>query len=275
MGQESRAAKILPIEWKNVVRNVRTDISDGSSPLHSAKSFQANPFPAELGLAIFIENIVSWCDAEFMHDSIADDRTELVSSQSPPATLIAKLDVSGITICPPLIVSGRRKASSVPLIIKQAPATQRRRTIKEQFLSVYDAAAKDHVWRQQQEKFRSFWANRVLATTSAPLSEDECDVIIRILDAHAKGNTKDSESVARAMVPQNVWRRIFNEFRANQKLAALTSRIFETDNLDQKASDGAVNKSGYSQKWICASNGLNPVLPPRAENRSGLNPSVH
>src|SRR5438034_2718597 len=26
--------------------------------------------------------------------------------------------------------------------------------------------------------------------------------------------------------------------------------------------------------WL-TSNGLNPVLPPRAENRSGLNPSVH
>ena len=61
-------------------------------------SFQANPFPAALGLAFSIGNIMSWCDAELMHDSIANDRTELVSGQSPPAMLIAKLDVSGITI---------------------------------------------------------------------------------------------------------------------------------------------------------------------------------
>ena len=108
-------------------------------------------------------------------------------------------------------------------------------SLAKQFLSIYDAAAKDQLWKQQQEKFRSFWTNRVLATTSAPLSEDECDVIIRILDVNAKGNTKDSEAVARVMVTQKGWRRIFNELRANQKLAVLINRIFETDNLDQKA----------------------------------------
>jgi MoxR-like ATPase len=108
-------------------------------------------------------------------------------------------------------------------------------SLAKQFLSIYDAVARDQVWKQQQEKFRSFWANRVLATTSAPLSEDECDVIIRILDAHAKGNTKDSESVARVMVTQKTWRRMFTELRANQKLAGSINHIFETDNLDQKA----------------------------------------
>ena len=108
-------------------------------------------------------------------------------------------------------------------------------SLAEQFLSVYDAAAKDQLWKQQQEKFRSFWANRVLATTSAPLSEDECDVIIRILDVKGKGNTKDSEAVARVMVTQKGWRRIFKGLRGNQKLAVLINQIFETDDLDRKA----------------------------------------
>ena len=60
-------------------------------------------------------------------------------------------------------------------------------------------------------------------------------MIIRILDVHAKGNTKHSEAVARVLIPQGAWRRMLNEFRANRKLAALINRIFETDNLDQKA----------------------------------------
>jgi hypothetical protein len=107
--------------------------------------------------------------------------------------------------------------------------------LAKEFLKTYDAVAKDQIWKQHQQTFRSFWSNRVLAATSTPLSEDECDVIIRILDTSAKGNTKDSEAVARVMVPQGAWRRMLNEFRANQKLAGLVNRIFETDNLDRKA----------------------------------------
>src|SRR6266513_2517970 len=94
-------------------------------------------------------------------------------------------------------------------------------SLAEQFLRTYDASAKDQIWKQHQEAFRSFWTNRVLATASGPLLQDECDAIIRILDASAKGNTKNSEAVARAMIPQGAWRRMFSEFRENQKLAAV------------------------------------------------------
>ena len=34
------------------------------------------------------------------------------------------------------------------------------------------------------------------------LSDEQCDPIIRILDENAKGNTKQSDAVARAMVAQ-------------------------------------------------------------------------
>jgi hypothetical protein len=51
-----------------------------------------------LGLAIPIGNIVSRRDAELTHNSVADGCAKLISSQSTPTVLIAKLDVSGITI---------------------------------------------------------------------------------------------------------------------------------------------------------------------------------
>jgi hypothetical protein len=108
-------------------------------------------------------------------------------------------------------------------------------SLAKDFLKDYDAEAKDEIWKQHQQAFRSFWSNRVLAAESPPLQEDECDEIIRILDRSGKGNTKTSEAVARVMVPQNVWRRIFNEFRANRRLADLITRIFEEYDLDQKA----------------------------------------
>jgi hypothetical protein len=73
-------------------------------------------------------------------------------------------------------------------------------SLAKEFLSTYDAAENDEVWKQQQQTFCSFWVNRVLATSSAPLSEVECDAIIRILDASAKGHTRLTEAVARVMV---------------------------------------------------------------------------
>src|SRR5947208_3512773 len=108
--------------------------------------------------------------------------------------------------------------------------------LAKEFLKNYDAEAKDEVWKQHQQAFRSFWSNRVLATASPALQETECDEIIRILDRNGKGNTKASEAVARVMgITQRGWRNLFNEFRANQKLAALITRIFEEGDSNQKA----------------------------------------
>jgi hypothetical protein len=137
-------------------------------------------------------------------------------------------------------------------------------SLAKEFISTYDAAEKDRVWKQHQETFRSFWANRVLATTSAPLSEDECDMVIRILDTSAKGHIKHSEAVARVMVTQGAWRRIFKEFRANQKLAALIDRIFETDDLDQKAvfTDELYAMNEGEKNWLTgpSANTINALL---------------
>jgi hypothetical protein len=101
-------------------------------------------------------------------------------------------------------------------------------SLAKQFLENYDAPAKDQVWEKQRDAFRSFWSTRILDASSAPPSEAACDAIIRILDRHGKGNTKDSEAVARVMVPQGAWRRMFIEFRANNKLAKLLDSIFTT-----------------------------------------------
>ena len=67
------------------------------------------------------------------------------------------------------------------------------------------------------------------------MSDEECDAIIRILDRSGKGNTKETEAVARAMVPQGAWRRMFSEFRTNKELAKLLNSIFEESIPTKKA----------------------------------------
>lgn len=103
------------------------------------------------------------------------------------------------------------------------------------FLQDYDATAKDTVWKQHSSAFREFWTKRVMAPGTEALSDEECDKIIRILDRNGKGNTKETEAVARAMVPQGAWRNMFNEFRTNKPLANLLNRILEEADPCKKA----------------------------------------
>jgi hypothetical protein len=103
------------------------------------------------------------------------------------------------------------------------------------FFVQYDVGEKDKIWEQQSTQLRNFLKDRVLSPTAAPLTDDECDQVIRILDRNGKGNTKDSEAVAKAMIPQGKWRRMFIEFRENQKLGGLLLRILEASSAGERA----------------------------------------
>jgi hypothetical protein len=91
--------------------------------------------------------------------------------------------------------------------------------------------------------------------------------IIRILDRNGKGNTKDSEVVAMAMIPQDAWRRMFKEFHSNRELASrltvggarsyeegrehMLERTFFTIVLLQCCcSAHCSNKGGYSSRFF-------------------------
>jgi hypothetical protein len=103
------------------------------------------------------------------------------------------------------------------------------------FLAGYDAKAKDLAWQEISHRFRKLWNERVLSSDLNPLSDSECDEIVRILDRNGKGNTKDSEAVAKAMVPQGAWRRMLNEFHVNKELSALVNKVLVEDKPALKA----------------------------------------
>src|ERR1039458_8011443 len=78
------------------------------------------------------------------------------------------------------------------------------------FLESYKASAKDATWQQHSATFRRFWSDQVLPKGTGTISDDVCDVVIRILDYHGKGKTKESEAVAGGMMMrQDAWRKLF------------------------------------------------------------------
>lgn len=103
------------------------------------------------------------------------------------------------------------------------------------FLAHYDAEAKDAIWQDHSAAFRNFWTTRVMAPGADALSDEECDAVIQIVDKSGKGNTTETEAVAKAMVPQGVWRKMFNEFRTNKQLGGLVYSIMEEAFPDKKA----------------------------------------
>jgi len=114
------------------------------------------------------------------------------------------------------------------------PSTNLSSLIKD-FLGTYDSLANDQVWQLQSQCFRNFWDGRILSNDNEVIPDSECDEIIKILDRNGKGNTKDAEAVAKAMVPQGAWRRMFNEFHTNKNLAGLLTNIFQEKDLERKA----------------------------------------
>jgi hypothetical protein len=104
-----------------------------------------------------------------------------------------------------------------------------------EFESGYDSAAQEIIWKDQSDQFRHFWSTRVMASNNDPISDSDCDEIIKILDRNGKGNTKKTEAIARAMVSQGAWRRLFNELHRNQRLRDVVDRVMKESDLSQRA----------------------------------------
>lgn len=103
------------------------------------------------------------------------------------------------------------------------------------FVQSYDATAKDKIWQKQSSEFREFWSKRVLAPGRETISDDDCDAIIRLIDYTAKGKTKGSEVVAKTMIHQIVWRKLFNILHSDKALSGLLDSIFKEAEIDRKA----------------------------------------
>lgn len=95
----------------------------------------------------------------------------------------------------------------------------------QEFDGIYDSPKKEKIWIEQSAQFCEFWNTRVMASDTEIISEDDCDKVIKIIDRSGKGNNKDTEAIAKAMVSQGAWRRLFNELHKNKKLGLAVNKI--------------------------------------------------
>lgn len=136
--------------------------------------------------------------------------------------------------------------------------------ILEEFLSHYDEKKSDAIWAEQSDRFRKFWESRIILNNKVPLTDDEIDAIILILDKNAKGSVRDTQAVAKVMIPQFVWRTMFREFQTNRDLAAVVDKLFHANTDSDKIAYinklYALNQGQKNRLTGNSGNGVNALL---------------
>src|SRR5690242_3681964 len=127
----------------------------------------------------------------------------------------------------------------VRFLWRDSAMTEDLRRLFTAFLQTYDLDKKNAIWTAQSQRFRAFWSERIMGQ-GGNLEDADIDEIVRILDRHGKGNTKESEAIARVMIPQGAWRRLFNEVRATKSLATALNDVFIDSEANKRA--GAINR---------------------------------
>lgn len=104
----------------------------------------------------------------------------------------------------------------------------------QNFLNEIDIEKIESVWTNQSKQFRDFWKEKIMNAENTELTDSEIDEIVLILDKNAKGSTPETLAVAKAMIPQGVWRRLFSDIKQNRELReTIFSLLNESDEKKQ------------------------------------------
>jgi hypothetical protein len=150
-------------------------------------------------------------------------------------------------------------------LFQRVAYTMKKDTLKEMFASFlvsYPLEEKTVIWQDHSAKFRQFWENRILKHDSPELEDYEIDEVVRILDRNGKGNREGAEAVARAMIAQGAWQRMFVQIKKEQKLSSAIDEILKAKNDGERAKaidrlyeankKNKNNLTGQSGNAICA-----------------------
>lgn len=97
-----------------------------------------------------------------------------------------------------------------------------------EFTKSFDQPQSDALWQKQSNRFRDFWNQKIMLKEGGSLTDEEIDEIILILDRNAKGANSQIKSVAKMMIPQNVWRKMFKNLQSDSILASAVDSVFRS-----------------------------------------------
>src|SRR5271157_224167 len=117
--------------------------------------------------------------------------------------------------------------------------------------------SEEEIWRIQSTAFKTFWKEKVQNSVIKIIPESDLDVIIRYLDRNAKGNNRNSISVAKTFIRMGMWYRVFKSLKEDIVLqdkftevlsatddASLIKFVNELDEINHKNKNGLTGKNG-------------------------------
>ena len=90
----------------------------------------------------------------------------------------------------------------------------------------------DEIFKEYSEIFRKFWKEYILNDRIETLDDSDIDPIIRLIDMNAKGNNKNSISIAKAFIRMGQWYRAFHSLKTNNDIKNCLTKIFNSENDD-------------------------------------------
>ncbi len=118
--------------------------------------------------------------------------------------------------------------------------TETLKSLFDDFIKHHKEEEKNNIWHKQSTEFREFWTDKIMAADTKELYDQDIDDIVRILDRNGKGNTKESDAIARVMIPQGAWRRLFNQLKEENELSITIDSIFKAKSEEELA--GKINE---------------------------------
>lgn len=137
------------------------------------------------------------------------------------------------------------------------------RSLFSDYIKSFDEQKINQVWEEQSERFRTFWGTRIM-TKGKPLTDEEIDDIVLILDKNAKGSTPETQAIAKMMIPQGKWRKMFKELQVNKQLSTTLNDLFHAGTDQDKIAlinkCYALNEGGKNHITGKSGNGINGLL---------------
>ncbi|MGB4268223.1 MAG: endonuclease NucS domain-containing protein [Spirochaetota bacterium] len=94
----------------------------------------------------------------------------------------------------------------------------------------YDFSKKIKTWKQYSNRFKEIWKNKI---NNGSATKTDFDEIVFLIDANARGRTKNDEVVAKTYIRYGTWYRTFGDITSNIELRSLMNKILSSTDYDE------------------------------------------
>jgi len=130
--------------------------------------------------------------------------------------------------------------------------------VQNEFPKIYNISESKKIWKEQSERFRDFWENKIM-NSEGKLSEDEMIPAIQILDVVGKRRNEQErkvQGVAFTNIYQGTWYKMFRGLKKDKKVKTLVDKLLKsTSDMEQTELLNKIREEGTNIAALTGENG--------------------